>query len=126
MTISKPKIHLAIENDIMIVTLPERYGVEEVISSIRTFLDDQDLDKPIGALMDLSSSKEERSSDDLRSAFGNWAPVKSRIARFAILVNSDLHFALTRQMAVYGKEFDMELAPFKDRKAALAWLREDS
>jgi hypothetical protein len=126
MTTSKPKIHLAIRNNILIVTLPETYGVQEVITSIQTFLDSHELDKPIGALMDLTNSKEQRSSDDLRSAFGNWAPVQRRIARFAILVNSDLHFALTRQMAVYGKEFGMELAPFKDRKAALAWLSEDS
>lgn len=126
MTISKPKIHLTIENDILLVTVPDRYEVEEVTSLIREFLDESGRDKLPGALMDLTSSKEERSSGDLRAAFAHWAPVKHRIGRFAILVSSDLHFALTRQMAVYGKEFDMELAPFKSRKAALAWLSEDS
>ncbi len=124
MTSPPSQIQIELKEKILNVTLPQKYEIVEVIASMESFLEDHSPASPLGALLDLSHSAEFRSSNDLRAAFKYWIPMTKWIARFAILVNKELHFALTRQMAVYSSDIGIDIAPFTSEKEAVVWLKE--
>lgn len=108
--------------DILVVHLPEEYSLQSAAQQVLAEVENLEQEDEIGILMDLTGSASARDLDSIREAFVHWQPLQHRVARFAVLVKSDLHWALTRQVSVFAEIEGFEIRPFKDQAEAIAWL----
>lgn len=109
-------------DDILIVRLPEEYALQCAAQQIIGKVQSLKLSGEIGILMDLTAANIARDLDSVRAAFAHWQPLQDCVARFAVLVKTDLHWGLTRQVSVFAEFEGFSIRPFRDQAEAIVWL----
>ena len=117
-----------IDNGIANMTFDGDCPPDDVIQTFGRVLDDPACPRRFSLLVDVSASSSlpVRATEDIVRVAEALGPHKDRVVRCAVLAAGDLHFGLSRMGAVYSEAGGVMTNVFRERDAALAWLRADS
>jgi len=113
------------DNNIAEMALVGETDPDDVIQTFHHLLNDPACAPRFGLLVDVrgSSTLATRTTEDIIRVASHLGPHSERVARCAVLATEDVHFGLSRLGAVYSEAAGVMTNVFRDRDAALAWLR---
>ena len=118
----KQKLSFEFKDNILVVGLPSDYSLKSAAEQTINFVENLNPTGKIGLLMDLTEAREAREVSLVRGAFKHWEPLREWVSQYAVLAESELHWGLTRQVAIFAEEEGFTIRPFKRKEDAMKWL----
>ena len=115
----------ALEGDVLQLSLEGHYQPTDIIDAFLSALADKRCPEQVSLLLDTtrSQSLDTRSSREIRHVAQYLGPYRKRIrGRCAVLVDTDLHFGLSRMGSAYSESVGVDARVFRSRAEALDWL----
>jgi hypothetical protein len=112
------------EDNILFLKVKGDYSEEEVIQLIKKAMNDTSIPERFPVLVDarLSEVKHKiNEQEKIRKEFAEWL---EKVMCSADVVQSDLHFGLSRQLSVFEEFEGREAEAFREMEPALAWIKE--
>jgi hypothetical protein len=104
------------------------YTFEETYNNYKAALNDPKSADGINVLIDVRSSKETRTSEEMRAIADLFAASSCFKGRCAMLVSPDsaVRYGLARMLSAFADMRNLKFSVFHEEKAALAWLKAEN
>lgn len=108
----------------LMVVARGHYGLEEVRRALNEGARSAPASPHRGMILDVTASRENRSSEELRVLATDLARHREAIAyRCAVLVSDSLRYGLGRMLGAFCEPLGVTACPFRDAAEAREWLR---
>ncbi|MFC1535253.1 hypothetical protein ACFL7M_18040 [Thermodesulfobacteriota bacterium] len=113
-----------IQDNILFLKAESDYSAEEFLDLLKKALNDPGIPKRFTILIDARFSEAKHRIEEIEPIFAELRKWGKRITHVAVIVQSNLHFGLTRQAAFYTGHAGQETMPFREIESAMGWIKE--
>ena len=111
------------EDSMLFLKVGGEYSIKEVIQLVRKAMNNAGSPERFPVLIDARLSEVTHNLDDLELISKEFSKLREKIICTAVVVQSDLHFGLARQLSVYDEFDGRETEAFRKMEPALAWVK---
>jgi len=118
------KLTYELQDNILYLKAKGDYSAQEFIELWKNALNDSLVPRRFGVVVDARHSKTSHRIADIKPIHDELRKWNERIARIAVVVQSDQHFGFTRQCSVYDELDGRDVNPFYEIESAIDWVNE--
>jgi hypothetical protein len=116
------KLTYSIKDKIIFLKVEGSYSAIEFLDVLKRALNDSSVSNKFAIIIDARLSEADHRITDIQPIHAELRKWTKRIVCIAVVVQSDLHFGLTRQASAYDEFDGRETEPFRTIESAIDWV----